>query len=113
MSCRAERAGPRPALILDGDGVLVKRLAISLARRMSRSGGAPSNCCNGLVSVAFAIAVATNQSGISRGMFGWKDYAAVEAEIDRQLAARGLSLDIVIACAFHPDYTAGRRRLPG
>ena len=95
----------RPALLMDRDGVLVEevnflrsvgdvRLAegaadiISLARRMG-----------------WAVAVVSNQSGIARNLFGWSEYSAVEQEIARQLALQGAGVDLVVACAFHPDHT--------
>lgn len=54
----------------------------------------------------WAVAVVTNQSGIARSLFGWDDFAAVQAEMMRQLAAQDVAVDAVAACPFHPDYTA-------
>ncbi len=107
VSCRLEKAVPRPALILDRDGVLVEEVGYLARPKNVTLGRGAVELLQWARAAGLAIAVATNQSGISRGLFGWKDYAAVEAEIDKQLAAHGISLDIVIACAAHPDHTAG------
>lgn len=52
-----------------------------------------------------ALVLVTNQSGIGRGYFDWTAFAAVQAEMLRQLAAAGVGLDAIYACPFHP---AGR-----
>jgi len=72
-----------------------------------------------LCNAGHRIAIATNQSGIARGLVSRPEFEAVEAEIERQLAIRGVSLDLTIACPFHPDFTEGygpeldRWRKPG
>jgi len=45
----------------------------------------------------------TNQSGIGRGYFAEADFRAVQAEVDRQLAAHGARLDDVYFCPHDPD----------
>ena len=52
------------------------------------------------------VAVITNQSGIDRGMFGWRDFAGVTERIDALLAVKGAVIDAVAACPFHPDFTS-------
>jgi D-glycero-D-manno-heptose 1,7-bisphosphate phosphatase len=47
------------------------------------------------------VVVVTNQSGIARGYFGWSEFAAVNARVLELLGARGCSVDLVIACAYH------------
>jgi len=108
-----------PALFLDRDGVIVREV-----NYLSR----PEDVAleTGIVELiawahgrGIAVAAITNQSGIARGRFGWAEYEAVEAEVARQLAERGVALDIVVACAFHEDHTEGfaeehaRWRKPG
>ncbi len=97
---------PRPGLFLDRDGVVVRdkgflrapddvELLPGVAELI-----AEANRC------AVPVAVATNQSGIARQLFGWAEFAGVEGEIARRLAAAGARLDAVVACPFHPEFTA-------
>lgn len=111
--------GDGPALLLDRDGVLVRE-AHYLARPQDvhlERGAAE------LIAWAhergMAVATVTNQSGIARGLFGWSAFEAVEREIGRQLAERGVAIDLTVACPFHPEHTPGyddthdRWRKPG
>jgi D-glycero-D-manno-heptose 1,7-bisphosphate phosphatase len=47
------------------------------------------------------VVVATNQSGIARGYFGWKEFAAVNGRVLDLLAGQGCLVDMVVACAYH------------
>ncbi len=44
----------------------------------------------------------TNQSGIARGYFGWREFAAVQEGIAAALGAAGARIDAVYACPHHP-----------
>lgn len=93
------------ALFLDRDGVVIKEVHyISRAEDVVLETGAVE-----LLTWArdrgLGIVVVTNQSGIARKLFGWVEFEAVEAEIARQLAVHGVSIDLTIACSFHKDYT--------
>lgn len=107
------------ALLLDRDGVLVREAHyLARAEDVHLERGAVE-----LIQWAhdhsMAVATITNQSGIARGLFDWKAFEAVEAEIARQLAEQGVALDLTIACPFHPEHTAdydevhARWRKPG
>jgi len=113
----ARRGGP--TLFLDRDGVIVREVDyLSRPEDVALERGAVEllrwSRMRGL-----GLAVVTNQSGIARGRFGWSAFEAVEAEIARLLSAAGVSLDLVVACAFHDDHTDGydaehaRWRKPG
>src|SRR3954454_1882600 len=90
-----------PALFLDRDGTInvdtdypsdpdeiVLREEIAEIIRAANEAGIP-------------VVIATNQSGIARGYFGWRDFAAVNGRVLDLLALRGCSVDLVIACAYH------------
>jgi D-glycero-D-manno-heptose 1,7-bisphosphate phosphatase len=90
----------RPALFLDRDGVLVEEVnflrraedvrlsqGIAAAVREANAAGVP-------------VIVVTNQSGIARGHFGWREFAVVENEIAAQLAEEGARVDAVFACGY-------------
>ena len=97
----------RPALFLDRDGVIVEESGF-----LSDPGGV--HLVDGIADLirtanhsGIPVAVVTNQSGIARGLFGWNEFAAVQTEIARRLAADRARLDAVSACPFHPDFTPG------
>jgi D-glycero-D-manno-heptose 1,7-bisphosphate phosphatase len=93
----------RAAAILDRDGVLnvdhgyvgdPARLewipgAIAAVRRLNEAG--------------LLVIVATNQSGVARGMFTLDDVAAVHAKIEADLAVAGAHIDGFYVCPYLPD----------
>jgi len=93
----------RPALFLDRDGVLVEE--VHFLRR-----AADVRLSTGIAAALFEanaagvpVIVITNQSGIARGHFGWREFAAVESEIAARLAADGARIDAVLACGYLKD----------
>ncbi|MDO8423102.1 MAG: HAD-IIIA family hydrolase [Parvibaculum sp.] len=99
------KSGQGAALFLDRDGVVIEEAHyISRADDVVLEHGAVE-LLKWARDIGLAIVVVTNQSGIARGLFGWAEFDAVEAEITRQLSALGVSTDLTIACAFHKDHT--------
>lgn len=93
----------RPALFLDRDGVIVTDtdyLGRAEDVRMIEGVAAAISRCNAL---RIPVVIATNQSGIARGYYGWDGFRAVQAAICEALAATGARLDGVLACAYHGD----------
>lgn len=98
---------PVPALFLDRDGVVVVDTEfIADPNDVSLMDGAANLVARAGAS-GLAVVVVTNQSGIDRGLYGWAEFASVEAEIAGQLASAGAGTDAVVACPFHPEFTAG------
>ncbi len=106
--CRsANAARARQGLFLDRDGVLVEeRHYLRDPADVVISPGAADLLirarARGIASI-----VVTNQSGIARGLIDWPAFEAVQAEISRQLAIAGASVDLTLACPFHPGITPG------
>ncbi len=99
------RAEPRsaPALFLDRDGVIVEEV-----HHLRRPGDV--RLIPGIIEVVAAanardlhVVIVTNQSGIGRALFGWPDFADVQARILSELDAGGARIDAIMACPFHPD----------
>ena len=94
----AVEGSPRPALFLDRDGVMIEE------RHYLRDPAAVALIpgCTATVRAARAagllVVIVTNQSGIGRGLFGWADYAAVEARLIALLAGEGAHVDAILAC---------------
>ncbi len=51
----------------------------------------------------FTIAVATNQSGIARGLYDLKTLDAIHAKMQDTLSTLGGSIDAIFFCPHHPD----------
>lgn len=94
---------PRPALFLDRDGVIVEEVAYLSRPEDVRMvpGAAETIALANRLNVA--VVVVTNQSGIGRGLYGWAEFAAVQARILAELAAVGAAVDAVFACPHHDD----------
>ncbi len=93
----------RPGLFLDRDGTLIEdpgyvsnpadvRLIPGAARALNRFHVA-----------GFALVVVTNQSGIGRGLYGWRDYDAVAKRVAALFAGEGIEFDAVLACGHSPE----------
>jgi D-glycero-D-manno-heptose 1,7-bisphosphate phosphatase len=102
--------GARPALFLDRDGVVnhddgfVHRIA-------------DCRFVDGIFEVVvafaareFAIVIATNQSGIGRGLFSEADFQDLMQEIRIEFVTRGARIDAVYHCPDHPIEGQGRYR---
>lgn len=99
--------GTRRGLILDRDGVInvdinfLYRIEdvvfvdgiLELVRRAKAEG--------------YVVAIATNQSGIGRGLYSEAQFRSLMAWIDAQFAARGGGIDAVYFCPHHPTEAQG------
>jgi D-glycero-D-manno-heptose 1,7-bisphosphate phosphatase len=56
--------------------------------------------CNRL---GIPVVLASNQSGIARGVYDWQGFRAVQAALSTLLERAGGHLDAVLACAHHAD----------
>jgi D-glycero-D-manno-heptose 1,7-bisphosphate phosphatase len=93
----------RPALFLDRDGVIVEDTHyLGRPEEMRMLAGAADAIaqCNGL---GVPVVLVSNQSGIARGLYDWKGFAAVQAALADALTQAGARLNAVFACAHHAD----------
>ena len=102
----------RAALFLDRDGVVVKEVdhldrvedlavipgAAELIAQANRRG--------------IPVVIASNQAGIARGYFGWREFQQVQAELNRRLERTGARVDLTLACPHYPEHP-DRKPRPG
>jgi D-glycero-D-manno-heptose 1,7-bisphosphate phosphatase len=63
-----------------------------------------------LVGAGFRLAIATNQSGIGRGLFGWDDYRRFQERLLRDLDAAGVVVADTLVCPHAPAAGCGCRK---
>ena len=88
----------RPAVFLDRDGTVIENVPYladpSRVRLVPDAGPALRR----LREAGHALVLVTNQSAIGRGLISVEEYDLVDAEMDRQLAAEGVTLDGTYYC---------------
>lgn len=93
----------RKALLLDRDGVI--NIDHGYVGEVSRFAFIPE--IFELLAVArdkgYRIAVVTNQSGVARQLYTQADFEAVNAAMIEGLRRKGIELDLVLACFYHPE----------
>ena len=102
-----ERVGSRvfpagtPALLLDRDGTINVDTGYpdDPAKMVLRDGIVPVIAAANRGKIP--VVIVTNQSGIARGYYGWKEFAAVNGRVLELLAAGNAFVDMVLACAYH------------
>jgi D-glycero-D-manno-heptose 1,7-bisphosphate phosphatase len=104
----------RPFVFLDRDGTLVRDTGYphrpeDYALLPGALAGARA-----LADAGFALAIATNQSGLATGRFGWDDYERFAARLAADLATAGAPLAATLVCPHAPeDGCACRKPAPG
>lgn len=114
----AARRPPRPAVFLDRDGTLIEEVHyLADPARVRVLPGVAEGLIR-LAAAGFALVVASNQSGVGRGLITTDQLRAVDAEMVRQLAGQGARLDALYACTDaprgdDPPHAWRGRRKPG
>lgn len=100
----------RPALLLDRDGIV--NLDTGFLHRIA-------DCCfvEGIFDLTrhfaergFAIVIATNQSGIGRGLYEEAAFTQLMEWMKAEFARRGVAIDGIYHCPDHPTEGIGRYR---
>jgi D-glycero-D-manno-heptose 1,7-bisphosphate phosphatase len=102
-----ERVGSRvflagtPALFLDRDGTINVDTGYpdDPTKMVLRDGIVPVIAAANRGNIP--VVIVSNQSGIARGYFGWKEFAAVNGRVLELLADGDAFVDMVLACAYH------------
>lgn len=92
----------RRAVFLDRDGTLnVERAYLTKPEELQLLAGV-GEALQLLHAAGFACVVVTNQSAVGRGMMTEADLHQIHEELNRQLAAYGVTLDGIYACTAAP-----------
>jgi histidinol-phosphate phosphatase family protein len=91
---------PRPAVFLDKDGTLIDDVPYNVDPAHIRLRPGARDGVHALQAAGYALIVASNQSGVARGLFTVPDLLLVRATIESQL---GLRLDGFYCCPHYPD----------
>ena len=105
-----QRLRGRPALILDRDGVVNHDTGFLHRIEACRFIAGIFAVARMFAARGFAIVIATNQSGIGRGLFGEDDYAALMRWMTGEFEREGAPLAAVYHCPFHPTAGVGQYR---
>jgi D-glycero-alpha-D-manno-heptose 1-phosphate guanylyltransferase len=93
----------KPCLFLDRDGVLIKHIAYMHKPEEVELTPAVVDLLKFAQDKSWWKVVVTNQAGVARGYFAADDCEQVHREIERQLAAKGITLDAWHSCFTHPE----------
>jgi D-glycero-D-manno-heptose 1,7-bisphosphate phosphatase len=98
-----KKDGRKAAVILDRDGVLnVDHGYVGGVSRLDWIAGA-QRAVRRLNDARMLVIVATNQSGVARGMFNMAAVDAVHAQMRADLAVVGAHIDAFYVCPYLPD----------
>lgn len=91
----------RPALFCDRDGTIVEEVGyLHRPADVALIAGAAAVLARAN-RLGLAVVIVTNQSGIGRGLYGWREFAAVQERMLALLAGGGARVDAVFACPHH------------
>ncbi len=106
----AATQGGRRGLILDRDGVVNHDSAYLHRIEECRFVDGIFEMTAAFAARGFAIVIATNQSGIGRGLYTEADFAALMEWMGGEFRRRGVTLAGVYHCPDHPTEGVGRYR---
>lgn len=92
-----------PAVFLDRDGVLIEDTGYPHLEDQMRIMPGAVEAVRRLNTLGYFVVIATNQSGVARGLFTLEQMNAFNAALVRRLAARGARIGAVYACPFHAE----------
>jgi D-glycero-D-manno-heptose 1,7-bisphosphate phosphatase len=98
------QTGSRGLIILDRDGVINRDSAefVKSAQEWLPLPGSISAIAR-LSQAGYTVAVASNQSGLARGLFGRNALRAMHRKLRQLVAAKGGRVDRIVVCPHGPD----------
>jgi D-glycero-D-manno-heptose 1,7-bisphosphate phosphatase len=91
------------ALFLDRDGVVNEEVGYLHRTEDVRWVAGIVPLCRTAQSLGYKLVVVTNQSGIARGLYSEAQFQSLMSWMRAELAGRGITLDGVYYCPYHPE----------
>ncbi len=99
-----------PALFLDRDGVInIDNAYVNRPEDFIFTDGI-FKLCSKASKLGYLIFVITNQSGIGRGLYTEDDFLKLSDWMNQIFKTRGINIDKVYFCPFHPEHGVGDYR---
>ena len=99
------------AILLDRDGTLIRDHPYLADPELVELEHGALAALQRLHQAGYLLVLATNQSGIGRGLYGEREFAAVQARLTELPAAGGVTLARVYHCPHHPTEAHGALRV--
>ncbi len=94
---------PNKALFLDRDGVIINYIPyLGKPEQVELPQGAPQ-ALGHWQEAGYLLIVITNQAGIGRGYFNYKDVEKVHEKIEEEYGKQGVEFTDIFLCPHHPD----------
>lgn len=100
----------RRALLLDRDGVINVDHGYVHARERFEFVPGVEALCGRFQRSGYVVVVVTNQAGIGRGLYTEADFCALSRWMTDELSRRGVSVERIYFCPFHPEHGIGAYR---
>ena len=100
----------RPAVFLDRDGTIVREVDYLRSAHSLRLLPGAAEAIRRLNRAGYAVVIATNQSGIARGLLTEDDLKGIHGTLIQRLAKRGARIDAIYYCPHHPQAAVERYR---
>lgn len=96
------------ALLLDRDGVINEDGSYLIKPTDIRFVNGIFDLCRTAKNKGYRLIVVTNQSGIARGLYTEEDFLNLMGWMELEFEKRGVRIDHVYYCPFHPEKGIGR-----
>lgn len=100
---QTDLGGLQPAVFLDRDGTLIEHVPYLADPALVRLLPGTAEALRRLRRAGFALVLVTNQSAIGRGMLSENRLDEIHTELNRQLAASGVTIDGIYYCPVAPE----------